>query len=104
MSQRFNQAIPFLLLASVAIFLRVYAIDHIPPGLFADEAVEGLDALDVMVGNFFIWFHSQLGREPIYVYLTALSYQLFGITPLATRLPALLAGLATIPAAFWLVR
>ena len=93
-----------LLIAVAAIALRVYAIDRLPPGLFADESVEGLDALDVMAGNLNIWFHSQLGREPIYVYLVALSYQFFGVTPLATRLPSIIAGLLTIPATFLLVR
>jgi 4-amino-4-deoxy-L-arabinose transferase-like glycosyltransferase len=93
-----------LVIALVAIALRVYAIDRLPPGLFGDEAVEGLDALDVLAGNFNIWFHAHLGREPLYVYLTALSYALFGVTPLATRLPALIAGLLTIPAAFVFVR
>jgi 4-amino-4-deoxy-L-arabinose transferase-like glycosyltransferase len=94
----------FLLIAVVAIVLRVYAIDRLPPGLFGDEAVEGLDALDVLAGNFQIWFHAHLGREPIYVYLVALSYAMFGVTPLATRLPAIIAGLVTIPATYWLVR
>ncbi|MBM3129613.1 MAG: hypothetical protein FJ009_13425 [Chloroflexi bacterium] len=93
-----------MLVASIAILLRVYAIDRLPPGLFGDEAVEGLDALDVLAGNWQIWFHAHLGREPIYVYLTALSYALFGVTPLATRLPALIAGLLTIPAAFFFTR
>ncbi len=93
-----------LLIAGAAILLRVYAIDRLPPGLFGDEAVEGLDALDVLAGNFAIWFHAHLGREPIYVYLVALSYRFFGVTPLATRLPALIAGLATIPAAFLFAR
>ena len=93
-----------LAIACVAIVLRVYAIDRLPPGLFGDEAVEGLDALDVLAGNLAIWFHAHLGREPLYVYLTALAYALFGVTPLATRLPALIAGLLTIPAAFFLAR
>ncbi|MEW5720389.1 MAG: glycosyltransferase family 39 protein, partial [Chloroflexota bacterium] len=93
-----------LLIGCAALALRVYAIDRLPPGLFGDEAVEGLDALDVLAGNWQIWFHAHLGREPLYVYLTALSYALFGVTPLATRLPALSAGLATIPAAFFLTR
>ena len=86
------------------IILRVYAIDRLPPGLFGDEAVEGLDALDVLAGNFFIWFHAHLGREPLYVYLVALSYKFLGVTPFATRLPALMVGLLTIPTTFFLVR
>jgi hypothetical protein len=96
--------IRILMVVCVAIILRVYALDRLPPGLFGDEAVEGLDALDVLAGNLQIWFHAHLGREPLYVYLTALSYAVFGVTPLATRLPALVAGLATIPAAFFLTR
>ncbi|MDE3087991.1 MAG: glycosyltransferase family 39 protein [Chloroflexota bacterium] len=92
------------LIALGALVLRVYAIDRLPPGLFGDEAVEGLDALDVLAGNFAIWFHAHLGREPIFVYLVALSYSFFGITPLATRLPAIIAGLLTIPATFFCVR
>ncbi len=93
-----------LVIAGVAAFLRLYAIDRLPPGLFGDEAVEGLDALDVLAGNFGIWFHAHLGREPIYVYLVALSYSVFGITALATRLPAIVAGMLTIPATFLLTR
>ena len=74
------------LIAAIAIFLRVYAIDRLPPGLFGDEAVEGLDALDVLAGNFAIRFQAHLGREPLFVYLVALSYRAFGVTPLATPL------------------
>lgn len=104
MKKRLLSWLPLLLIALVAILLRVYAIDRLPPGLFGDEAVEGLDALDVLAGNFAIWFHAHLGREPLFVYLVALSYRLFGVTPLATRLPALIAGLVTIPATFLFVR
>ncbi len=105
MTRRLKQdAVIVLLIAIVAIAWRVYAIDRLPPGLFGDEAVEGLDALDVLAGNFQIWFHAHLGREPIYVYLVALSYALFGVSPLATRLPALLAGILTVLATYFLVR
>lgn len=88
----------------IAVLLRVYALDRLPPGLFGDEAVEGLDALDVLAGNLNIWFHAHLGREPLFVYLVAIAYRLLGVTPLATRVPALIAGLITVPAAFFCVR
>lgn len=93
-----------LVIALVAVVLRLYAIDRLPPGLFGDEAVEGLDALDVLAGNFAIWFHAHLGREPLFVYLVAASYRAFGVSPLSTRLPAIVAGLLTVPAAFLFAR
>ncbi len=102
--RRYRNWILVLLIAAVALFLRLYAIDRLPPGLFGDEAVEGLDALDVLAGNFAIWFHAHLGREPLFVYLVALAYRAFGVTPLATRVPAILAGLLTLPAAFFFAR
>jgi 4-amino-4-deoxy-L-arabinose transferase-like glycosyltransferase len=94
----------FVLIAFVALALRVYSIDRLPPGLFSDEAVEGLDALDVMAGNFQIWFHAGLGREPLFVYLVAASYAHFGVSPLTTRLPAIIAGIVTVPVTFLLVK
>lgn len=93
-----------LLIASVGLALRVYAIDRLPPGLFGDEAVEGLDALDILAGNLGLWFHAHLGREPLFVYLVALSYKALGISPLATRVPAVVAGFLTIPATFFVAR
>lgn len=108
LNYRFNQGtlkwIAVLLIALAALTLRVYAIDRLPPGLFGDEAVEGLDALDILAGNFAIWFHAHLGREPLYVYLVALSYAAFGVSALATRLPAIVAGLLTLPVAFLFAR
>lgn len=92
------------LIGFVAIILRVYAFDHLPPGLFGDEAVEGLDALDVLAGNFYIWFQAHLGREPLFVYLIAGSYKFLGVTPYATRLPALILGLLTLPATFFFAK
>ena len=36
-----------LLIACVAIALRMYAMDRLPPGLFGDEAVEPLAAVGI---------------------------------------------------------
>jgi 4-amino-4-deoxy-L-arabinose transferase-like glycosyltransferase len=102
--KRILKWIAVALVLLVAVALRVYGLQQLPPGLFGDEAVEGLDALDVLAGNLGIWFHAHLGREPIYVYLTAISYHWLGITAFATRLPALIAGLLTVPITFLFAR
>ncbi|MBI3912922.1 MAG: phospholipid carrier-dependent glycosyltransferase [Chloroflexi bacterium] len=106
MNSNLIKRIPFglILIVLLGTLLRFYAIDRLPPGLFGDEAVEGLDALDILAGNWQIWFHAHLGREPLFVYLVATSYFFFGVSPFATRLPAILAGIVTIPAAYWLTR
>jgi 4-amino-4-deoxy-L-arabinose transferase-like glycosyltransferase len=89
----------FLLLAVLtAVFLRFYQLGQYPPGLYRDEAYNGLDALDVLAGQHALFFPNNNGREPAYIYLTAAAIALFGPSALAVRLGAALAGsLATIP-------
>lgn len=79
--------------------LRFVRLGEWPPGLYRDEAYNGLDALGVLSGNHALFFPANNGREPFYIYLVAVSIALFGPTVFALRLPAALAGaLATIPA------
>ena len=92
------------LILAVAAFFRLWQIGSIPPGLFGDEAAEGLDALDVLAGRGQVFFPSNYGREGLYIWLVALSLKLFGVTPLAVRLPAILIGILTCAVAWWLAR
>ncbi len=96
----------FLLLAIVllASVLRLYALDRLPPGLYHDEAHNGLDALNVLQGQRPIFFEANNGREPLFIYLVALSISILGRTPLAIRLVAALLGILTVPATYWMVR
>ena len=93
-----------LLLFGLALFLRTYRLETIPPGLFNDEAANGLDARAVLAGAHPIFFERNSGREPIFIYLQAAMMALMGQTPLALRLTAALIGALTIPATYWLVR
>lgn len=96
----------FLLLAVtvVAAALRLYALERLPPGLYHDEAYNGLDALDVIGGLRPIFFEANNGREPLFIYLVALSVSLLGRSPLAIRLVAVLLGTLTVPATYFMVR
>ena len=61
-----------------------------------------LDALGVLRGQHALFVPANNGREPLYIYLVALSIALFGPTTLALRLPAAVVGtLTTLPA--WLL-
>lgn len=82
----------------VALILRFYLLGEVPLGLYRDEAINGLDALDVLRGKFALFFPANNGREPLYIYLTAGSIALFGQTTFAVRFAAAAVGsLTTLP-------
>ncbi len=87
-----------LLAVAAALLLRLWNLDQLPPGLYRDEAYNGLDALRVLEGNRSIIFTANNGREPLYIYLTAVAVFLFGQTTFAVRVAAaVIGGLTTIP-------
>ncbi|MBP7997959.1 MAG: glycosyltransferase family 39 protein [Chloroflexi bacterium] len=77
-----------LLVFLVAALLRFWQLGDLPPGLYRDEAWNGLDALKVLEGELSLYFFSNNGREPTYIYLVALSIWLLGRSALALRLGA----------------
>ncbi len=98
---------PWLHLALILIvagLFRLWQIDSIPPGLFGDEATDGLDALDVLAGLGAVFFPANFGREGLHMWIVAGMFRVLGVTPLALRLPSAAAGIATALAAYWLGR
>lgn len=124
MLQRLRQP-KFILLALALLLaagLRLWWLEALPPGLYHDEAYNGLDARRLLDGGTFPYFHEgwelyrvdayatrapretrwpvffegNYGREPLHVYLMALSIALFGHTPFAIRLVPALAGIAAV--------
>lgn len=87
-------------ITALAAALRLYALDRLPPGLYHDEAYNGLDALGVLQGARPIFFEANNGREPLFIYLVALSISLLGRSPLAIRLVAAVLGVLTVPATY----
>ena len=84
-----------LLAVGLAAVLRFYRLDEWPPGPYRDEAYNALDALGVLRGQHALFFPANNGREPLFIYLVALSIALFGPTTLALRLPAAVVGALT---------
>jgi len=85
-----------ILIAVVAIALRLYRLDAVPPGLQHDEVFHGHDAVTVLLGHYAIYFPSNAGNEPLYIYLTAGTLALLGKNAWGIRLAAVICGLATI--------
>jgi 4-amino-4-deoxy-L-arabinose transferase-like glycosyltransferase len=79
----------------IAATLRFWQLGQIPPGLYRDEALNGLDALNVLAGKHSVFFAANNGREPIYIYLTAISIAIFGRSAMAVRLAAAVVGTFT---------
>jgi 4-amino-4-deoxy-L-arabinose transferase-like glycosyltransferase len=96
--------VPLLLVIAMATALRFWALGSIPPGLYHDEAFNGLDALGVLEGERPVFFEANNGREPLFIYLVALSVAVLGRSPGAIRMVAALLGTLTIPASYLMAK
>ncbi|MGB1252634.1 MAG: ArnT family glycosyltransferase [Candidatus Promineifilaceae bacterium] len=111
----------------VASVLRLWRLDSVPPGFYHDEAYNALDALSLLEGRTFpqfyegwelyrteahgergpfetrtpLFFEGNYGREPLHVYLMALSISIFGATPVAARLVPALGGILAVVTTAW---
>jgi len=94
-----------LVLVVAVIVLRLYRLTEVPPGIFYDEGVHGVNALRVLRGEHAV-FYPELGNglEALIAYTVALATSLWGRTVLAIRLPTALASAGAVLATFWLGR
>lgn len=93
-------------IAGVAVLFRIHDFYRFPPGLWYDEAVNGLDAIAIMEhGNHLsVWQQSNNGHSTIYFYLLIASFKLFGFTVFAMRIVPVVAGLMAVGALYVLAR
>jgi len=84
--------------------LRFFELGHLPPGLYHDEAFNGLDALKVLRGCAPLFFEANNGREPLFIYLIALSVAVLGRTPGAIRIVSAFLGTITVPVTYAMAR
>lgn len=88
-----------LLLSILALgfFIRIYAINQIPPGVYPDEAVNAEDAIRANDTGHYLWFYpANNGREGLQMNLEALSFKIFGISDFSLKLPSIIFGTLTI--------
>ena len=84
----------------IAMFLRLYRLDAIPPGLTHDEAGHGHDAVAILHGARPIYETVGYGREPLYDYVVAGLMALIGPASFALRLASVISGLGTLAITF----
>jgi 4-amino-4-deoxy-L-arabinose transferase-like glycosyltransferase len=85
-----------LIIVLLAVLLRLYRLDAIPPGLTHDEASNGHDAAAVLRGVCPIYFTIGYGHEPLYTYSVALAMLFLDPAATALRLTTVGWGLALI--------
>ncbi len=94
-SSRWGWAL-LLLAVITTVLLRFWQLGEMPPGLYHDEAYNGLDAVSVLTDGPSLFFDANNGREPAYILLTSLAVAALGQTALAVRLVAAVVGSVTV--------
>ena len=108
--RRLRPLLPLLAIVALAAFFRLYRLDHVPPGLFGDEAANGVEATAILRGERFPIYIEEPGpakwgsREALYHYAMAGVFAVFGGSPTTIRLTSALLGILTVALFFPLAR
>lgn len=101
-----------LLVLSIGFFLRFYKLGEIPSGFYQDESAIGYNAYSIIKtgkdehGQTFPLYFKSFGdyKLPVYIYVTALSIQVFGLNEFAVRFPSALFGFLTVIVFYFFVK
>ncbi|HVE80574.1 MAG TPA: hypothetical protein VNA68_00290, partial [Candidatus Dormibacteraeota bacterium] len=90
-----------VLIILIAIFLRFWQLDSLPPGLHPDEAANGLDVFRMFDNLDFRPLYDTNGpREALFFYLQAIFVGLLGNSILALRIAPAIIGVAAVIAVY----
>ena len=99
------EAVAFLLILALAIFLRTYRFNTIPPGIYVDETNGALDALRILEGDKASPFGTGwYGTPNGYIYYMAGMIKVFGATWLGLKLISLIPAILSVAAIYFLGR
>ncbi len=86
-------------------FLRLWQLSDVPPGVWYDEAFNGLDAIEAQVkDDYKIFYVENYGREGLYINILGLSFRTLGVDSFALRFPSALFGFLTLIGFFFLAK
>ncbi len=89
----------------IAGILRFWNLQNIPPGVWPDEAMNANDALwTIDSGEYRLFYPDNNGREGLYMWLIALSFQLFGVSIWSLKFFSALVGTVTVLAVYLLAK
>jgi len=94
-----------ILIILIGAFLRLYDLSSVPPGIYPDEAKNANDAIQTLqTGEYKLFYPQNNGREGLYIWLIALSFQFFGISMFSLKLVGAVLGILTIWATYLLAK
>lgn len=86
-----------ILVLLLAVFLRLWQLEVIPPGIYPDEAQNAMDAIQTLeTRQPQVFYPANNGREGLFNNLTALSFAVFGIGIWSFKIVPALAGILTV--------
>ena len=85
----------------IAVFFRFYDLKNVPPGLWADEAINGNNAVEA---NWKIFYPENFGREGLFINIQSLFVTAFGNEPWVLRLPSAIFGALTVLGLYLMTR
>lgn len=103
-------SITLLIIVILALILRIYGLDKVPPSLSWDEVANGYNAYTIAnygrdeYGRFFpAYFRSFADdKHPVHIYATSPFVKLFGLSEFSTRLPSAFFGTLSVLLIFYL--
>lgn len=112
MKNKFFIILLFVLILSLAVFLRTFRLDSVPPALFGDEVDVGYQAYSLLetgrdlTGRFLPFYLKSLSeyRTPLYIYSAVPFVGIFGLNEWGVRLPAAFWGVVSVLGIFLLGR
>jgi len=93
-----------LLILTAAFFFRFWQINHLPGGLFPDEAANGLDINSIFKGDVHPFYERGNGREALFFYFIAGVVALFGRGPWQHHIVSAGFGFLAVVATYFLVK
>lgn len=95
--KKYWSLILLLIILGLAGFVRLWQLEQIPPSVYFDEAVNGMDAIELVEGGQFKPFYpANGGREGLFINLIGLSFKLGGISVFSLRVISAIAGILTV--------
>ncbi len=102
---RLSASILLVIILLVALFFRSYHLSVTPSGLYPDEAVNAIDAIQAIEsGHYQLFYPNNYGREGLFINLQALSLRLFGYSIASLKLWSVIFGTLTVLGTYLLGR